>query len=219
MVVGIIGGVASGKSAVTEAFRKLGAVVVSADQIGHDVLAMPEVVLALVELFGKRVLVDANAPPMGVGMAQSFEGRDQQQGASIDRKKVAQLVFGDTDEHRKNRAALEAIVHPRIRAIARERLAVASSEHKSRWIVLDAPLLIEGGWVPFCDKIIFVETDYATRRQRALGRGWTEQQWLEREAAQRPLEEKRSVATDVLPNDGSIPSLESSLASLVASWE
>lgn len=219
LVVGIIGGIASGKSAVTEALRDLGAVIVSADQIGHEVLTLPDVIDALVAAFGEVILKTNGAPGSEMSVVNDNTGQQLKAERVIDRQKLAALVFGTEEIYRTNRSRLESIVHPRIRAIAKERIANATSKHLADWIVLDAPLLIEGGWVPFCDRIIYVDTDAPVRLQRALERGWTETQWRQREAAQKSLDEKRAVATDVVKNNLSIEELRGQVAQMVQRWK
>jgi dephospho-CoA kinase len=74
--------------------------------------------------------------------------------------------------------------------------------------VLDVPLLIESGWNKRCDRILFVDTDEELRLKRAMARGWTTNQFRDREAAQLPLDQKRQIATDTIDNNGPIASLD-----------
>jgi dephospho-CoA kinase len=204
IVIGIVGGVASGKSTLTRLFEKKGARIVSADQIGHDVLCQPDVIEQLRTLFGDCILCDTNL--------------ETSVNPSIDRKKLALLVFGKTDEKNRSRHQLESVVHPRIRQIAKDQLTQWKDTPGIAWIVLDAPLLIEGGWVPYCDRMIFVDTPEKLRREWALARGWTEDEWKERESAQRSLEEKRSLASEVIVNSGSLAELEEQLDQLCSKF-
>jgi dephospho-CoA kinase len=119
----------------------------------------------------------------------------------VDRAKVGKLVFGNTFNAIAQRKQLEAIVHPRIRSLAFERIAaVRSLSEVPLAIVIDAPLLIEAGWEPMCDFILFVDSPREERIQRATARGWTESHFADREASQISLDEKRSRATHFLDN-------------------
>lgn len=174
-IIGITGGIASGKSFVASGLESLGCVSVNADQLGHDVLHVPEVIQRLRQTFGPSIL--------------AAEG-------TIDRKRLAAVVFGDNDEALANRRKLERIVHPEIRKLAEQKIEqLRSSPTPPRAIIVDAPLLVEAGWVNLCDYILFIDTPDEVRMQRALGRGWTRQQWQDREAAQASMEQKRRAAT------------------------
>lgn len=202
IVIGIIGGVASGKSTLTELLQKRGAKVILADAIGHDVLKEPFVIQQLRELFGDGIFSDAGSA----------------KGATIDRKKLAALVFGNADDPSSRRRQLEAIVHPRIREIAKFQLQSLRLEPGLKYIVLDAPLLIEGGWLTYCNKVVFVETSEELRQAWAASRGWSRNDWQQRESAQLSLEIKRSHATDILINRGDLASLEAAADKMLDRW-
>jgi dephospho-CoA kinase len=203
IVIGIIGGVASGKSTLTELLQKRGAKVIRADAIGHDVLKEPVVIQQLRELFGDGIFSDSGSA----------------KGPAIDRKKLAVLVFGNSGEPTNRRKQLEAIVHPRIREIAKTQLQSLRLESGLQYIVLDAPLLIEGGWLPYCNKVVFVETAEELRQAWATSRGWSLHDWQQRESAQLSLELKRSHATDILINLGDLASLEVALDKMLDRWK
>lgn len=205
VVVGVIGGIASGKSQVTRMLGEMDAVIISADEIAHRVLEESHVIRSLANVFGDSILTQrsdlADAP------------------RTIDRKSLASIVFGDSMDSRTMRKKLEAIVHPRIREIARSQLETLKKEAKTRFVVLDVPLLIEGGWLPYCDRVVFVDAQDAHRRQRALDRGWTVEDWQNRESAQISLSEKKMHATDILVNDGTLEQLAQKVLKLTASWQ
>jgi dephospho-CoA kinase len=203
VVIGVVGGIASGKSEVTRMLGAMNAIVISADEIGHRVLLMPEIKESLVSIFGEGILQEP--------VANSSDSR------KIDRKKLGTMVFGDTQDKQVMRKKLEAIVHPRIRELGRAELASLVHEATHPMIILDAPLLIEGGWLPYCDRVLFVDSPDAMRKNRAIERGWTEKEWRDREAAQLSLSEKRKSASDVLVNDGSVEQLKQRVAAFVAS--
>lgn len=187
IVVGVVGGVASGKSEVASQLVLLGASRINADELGHALLVNDETIKKkVVRLFGPSIL---NA--------------SQQ----VDRKKIASLVFGNDERSKKLLEGLEAILHPAIRCLAEERLAKLRKQPSIPMVVLDAPLLIEAGWASLCDEIIFVDTPLERRQHLASLRGWSVDELAKREAAQLSLPEKRAAATRVILNDGDIEEL------------
>lgn len=178
--IGLVGGVASGKSTVGEMLAELGAVVFNADRTAHGVLDQPSVVEQLVARWGPGILGE--------------DGR-------IDRGAVAPLVFGDSPEAEEERHFLESVVHPLARAAIeekRDRLALAGQEV----FVIDAPLLLEAGWDTACDTILMVDCHDQQRLGHARRRGWPDGELDRREAAQMPLATKRHRADVVIDNSG-----------------
>lgn len=177
-VVGLVGGVASGKSHVARMIAAQGGAVIDADQLGHVVLQRPEIVQQLVRQLGPSIA--------------AADG-------GIDRQVLARLVFGNMPEAAASLKKLEAIVHPQIRAEAISELRrLRRVQPPPAAIVIDAPLLLEAGWAVLCDLIFFVNTPTEIRRQRALLRGWSSKDFDLREQAQMPLDEKRRAATHVI---------------------
>ena len=191
LVVGIVGGVASGKSEVTRHLQHLGAHVIHADAIGHEVLRETEVIDILRNRFGDQIL----NPDTG----------------QIERSKVAAIVFGEEPTAISNRRFLESVTHPRIRERIRESLNHARANPDLDMIVLDVPLLIESGWIDSCDRVVFVDSPLDIRRERAKQRGWSETQFDAREASQVDIEKKRDAATDCLDNSGSLEQLRGNI--------
>ncbi len=182
VIIGMVGGIAAGKSYVGELLENKGALRIDADRLGHEVLLLPEVRERLVELWGKDIL-DAQG--------------------QVQRAAIAALVFGTSAEAVTRRRQLEEIVHPRSRRLAEQRIAAARVEPEVPMaIVIDAPLLIEAGWEPFCDLILFIDAPYETRLARAQQRGWTQQQFDDRATSQLGLSEKRSAATHIIDSRG-----------------
>ncbi len=180
VVIGLVGGVASGKSYVGSLLEGYGAKRIDADRLGHEVLLLKEVRERLAQIWGPGILTEQG---------------------EVDRAKISKLVFGSSFNAAAQRKQLEAIVHPRIRSLALERIAeIRSLPETPLAIVLDAPLLIEAGWEPMCDFILFIECPREERVQRALARGWTESHFTERENSQIPLDEKRKHATHFVHN-------------------
>jgi dephospho-CoA kinase len=167
IIVGLVGKIGAGKSTVARAMADLGAEVIDADRIAHDVLAEPEVVAAIAARYGAEVLDDA--------------GR-------VRRPRLAERVFGPTPAHDAALAELEAIVHPRVRGRIDERLAAIAAAAPAGvrpLVVLDVPLLMQAGWDRRCDRLVRVDCDEAERRRRVDLRGWPE---LQRQARERAWE-------------------------------
>lgn len=184
--IGLVGGVASGKSLVARMFAELGAGLLDADRVGHEVLSQdPEVKSALVSRWGEQILA-----PDG----------------SIDRSAVAATVFASNGASNAEREFLESLLHPRIRAKLAAQTAAFAGEGRPA-VVLDAPLLLEAGWGPQCDLVVLVDVPRATRLARARDRGWTEAEFARREAAQWSTDKKREHANAVIENSGSIDAL------------
>ena len=193
-IIGLVGGVASGKSAVAQIFAELGAGVLDADLAGHDVLADADVQRALCERWGDSIL--------------AADG-------SIDRAKLAAVVFATDDQAAANRQFLEELLHPRIRSrLEEQRRQFAAAGRPA--VVLDAPLLLEAGWRSMCDLVVMVDAPREARLARARQRGWNDAEFARREAAQWPVEEKRRQADVVLSNAGSLNELRHAVRDV---WE
>lgn len=186
-VLGVLGGIASGKSAVARFLAGPDGVVLDADRVARDVLASDEVRAELVARFGPSILLPDGSP---------------------DRARLAERVFASPDDRRE----LERLTHPRVRATLRAALEAARKRCVPR-IVLDVPLLLENdpehGLARACDALVFVDADERARDARATAtRGWQSGEVARREAAQMPLAHKRERADFVLQNDGSLEQLE-----------
>jgi dephospho-CoA kinase len=189
VIIGLTGGVASGKSAVAAALVRRGAVAFDADRIGHRVLEERDVRDALVRRWGREVL-DASG--------------------QIARPAVAARVFGDSAEAAGERQFLEQLVHPRIRtSIEAEIRQLPDAPVPAA--VIDAALLFESGWNDVCDVVAFVDAPRHVRLQRAATRGWSAEEFSRREAAQMPIEEKRGRSTAEIDNSGSLADLDAAV--------
>lgn len=186
VTIGLLGGIASGKSLVASMLARLGAGVLDADRTGHDILANDRAVARqLAEHWGPRVLSSTGG---------------------IDRVVLGEIVFGNDPVAVTNRGTLEAILHPAIRARL-EQQASALAKSSCQVVVLDAPLLVEAGWDSLCDLLLFVDTPVEKRRQFAIQRGWEGEEITRREKAQLDLTAKRDLATACLSNRGDAESL------------
>jgi len=179
LILGVTGGIASGKSLVTEIFRSLGALVVSADELAREaVLPGSETLCRLVGQFGRDIL---------------------QADGSLDRKTLAERVFTNAGA----REALNRITHPAIAALAEKRLQELSQQ-AGRLVVYEAPLLFEAGAEKRVDAVLVVSIDEPLQVERLMRRdGLTEGQARARIAAQMPQAEKVARADYVIDNSGS----------------
>lgn len=193
IVVGLTGGIGSGKSAVSRAFSKLGAKIIDADSAARQAVAKGSPVLQeIVKIFGKSVLL--------------ADG-------SLDRKKTAEIIFADPAK----KLQLNSITHPRIRQIITDDLQHALDSGNYRLIVIDIPLLYETGAneYPFLDTIVVVTADLPARIQRLKKRdGLSETDIMNRVRAQMPLEKKTARADHVLDNNGTLEALEQKVRTL-----
>jgi dephospho-CoA kinase len=185
-ILGLLGGVASGKSLVSRQLAELGAVVLDADRTGHEALRLPSVEAAAREHWG-----DAVFGPDG----------------HIDRGRLAKIVFAPPPDGPKERKFLEELTHPEIgrRLLAQaEAVGPAAKTAAPPLAVLDAALILEAGWDKLCDYFVFIDVPQELRLARALQRGWTEGDFAAREAAQESLDCKRARADVILDNSGSM---------------
>jgi dephospho-CoA kinase len=191
-VIGLTGGIGSGKSTVSTFLARLGAVVLSADEIGHEAFrphteAWQEVVSA----FGEGIL---------------------KAGGEVDRQKLGEIVFDNAEAL----ATLDRITHPRMYRMAEERIKKLEQQG-SKVIVLEAPLLVEANWLPLVDKVWVTVASEETVVHRLCQRsGLSEAQALARIRSQLPAEEKKKYADAVLDTDCTLSEVEAKVKEL---WE
>jgi dephospho-CoA kinase len=195
-VVGLVGGVASGKSLVAKQLEELGALRLDADQAAHTVLLEKEVEEAARGRWGESII-----------------GAD----GHIDRRRLGQIVFAASENGQRERACLERLTHPRIARML-EQQVLAAREKNDKVAVLDAPVLLEAGWDRLCDTIIYVDANQEGREQRMRARGWTPDDFKAREAAQKSLTEKRARAEEVIDNSGSVEATRAQVLGLWRRW-
>lgn len=175
-VLGIAGGIGSGKSKVASAFAELGWVVVDFDAEIRKALSTIAVRDTLVSWWGDGVL-DSDG--------------------NLDRKAVGAIVFADEAQRKR----LEDLLHPMV-LMTREQALEKARKAGAPGTVLDAPLLFESGQDGACDAVVFVDAPLETRLDRVRKhRGWEEQELQRREAAQWSLSEKRRRSRFVVHND------------------
>ena len=178
-IIGLTGGIGSGKSTVGEMLRELGAAVVDADA-------------------GARAVVEPGQPALDE-IREAFGAKMLRPDGGLDRDRMAALVFADDDA----RARLNAITHPRVRAWMAERVR-AAADAGAEVVVLDVPLMYESGLQAGVESVIVVWAPPETQVARAVERGMGEEDARARVAAQIPIDEKRERADHVIENSGAI---------------
>ena len=176
-VLGLTGGIGSGKTMVGTMFTELGAELIDADQLAREVVEPGQPALEeIVTSFGRDILRP--------------DGR-------LDRRKLAGIVFADASA----RARLNAMTHPRIRE--RMDAAIAARRDRAGVLIVDIPLLFENARTGVVEKVIVVWVDPRTQFRRLIERGGlTEEEARRRIAAQMSLDEKRGLADHVIDNRG-----------------
>ena len=181
LVVGLTGGIASGKSVVSKILGDLGVLVIDADEVSREVMVphtecWEHVVLS----FGKEIL---------------------REDLTIDREKLADLVF----KNPKQRAKLNSVVHPAIMKRIEERLDTIKEKDPETIVVIDAALLIETGMYKRYDKLVVVYAGKETQLKRLMARdGMSRDEAQRRIDSQLPLREKIKLADFVIRNEGSL---------------
>ena len=189
-VIGIIGGIGSGKSTVAGELSALGCAVVDADAIGHKLLDDPGVLGEIRGRWGDEILTG--------------EGQ-------VDRRALADIVFGSRDEL----DALNGILHPRIGREMARAVDMAVADESVVAIVLDAALLVEAGWNELCGHVIFVDTPPAVRYLRVSEqRGWKKENWESREKMQISLDIKRRMCDYSIDGSSSVSHLRQQVRKL-----
>ena len=183
-VIGLTGGIGSGKSTVSRFLAELGAVLIDADKVGHEAFEPhTEVWRKVVAAFGRQILTPAG---------------------DIDRAKLGELVFGNSE----SLARLNRIMHPRIYDMVKARI----EEYRRQGVdvvVLEAPLLLEADWVPSVDEVWVVIASEATVLKRLQERvGLSEPESLARIRSQISNEERVKHASVIINNDSSLTDLK-----------
>ena len=192
-IIGLLGGIGSGKSLVAELMGERGGFVISADPIAHEALRQPAIKEKIVGLFGREVLGDDG---------------------EVVRKRLAGPVFGDANLRR----ALESWVFPWVEARVSELVAQAHADSRVQFVVLDAAVMLEAGWNGVCDRLLYIHAPRPLRLARVQGRGWSAEQIAAREQAQLPLAEKARRADAAIDNSGSREQTEAQVEELLRNW-
>jgi dephospho-CoA kinase len=181
LIVGLTGGVASGKTAVSRVLREEGAYIIDADQIARELVQPHKPAWnELVRAFGKEIL---------------------QEDGSIHRRKLADKVFTDPEQ----RKVLNQILHPRIKEEMDRRTKEIGQRDPEAIVVIDAPLLVELGVYRQVDQLIVVSSTQMQQMERLKERdGRSPEEALRLFSSQMPVEEKAKLADFVIRNEGSL---------------
>ena len=194
MIIGITGGIGSGKSSFARILADRGASLIDADKIGHEILERADVRRALVNSFGREI-VDA-------------EGR-------VDRGELGRRTFATAE----NLKTLNDIVHPPLVVEFKKQIREAAASGAGQKVIVDAALIYEWGDVELFDCIVVVEAGEEERLQRIRARtGLNSKEIRRRMAAQMPLAEKAARADIVVQNNGSVEDLEAVADRLWRQW-
>ena len=187
LIIGLTGGIGSGKSTVAEAFRQLGIETVDADQASRAVVKPGMPALAVIsERFGSQII---------------------QADGSLDRAALRQIIFTDPDQ----KLWLESLLHPLIREWIVQRLQAATS----LYVILESPLLFETDQYQLVDKVVLVDLPVELQIERACARDGNQADQIQRIIdAQMPRQEKLSRADIVLDNALSLESLAPRVAAV-----
>lgn len=175
-IIGIAGGIGSGKSFVARLFGEFGCVVISSDDQVRDAYRDPHVLATLTDWWGNDVLNSAG---------------------DVNKRVVAQKVFGQPAERQR----LERLLHPMVNAAREREMADAIDDPKVPAFVWDTPLLFETGLDAKCDAVVFVDAPHPLRLARVqTSRGWDAGELARRENSQMPLDTKNNLSQYVLKN-------------------
>lgn len=194
MIIGLTGGIASGKSTVSEMLKKRGIPVIDADLIAREVVEVgKKAYTEIVNAFGKEIL---------------------NEDLTINRARLGSIVFQNEDKREK----LNSIVHPEVRLEMKRRQEQLISEG-AKAVVLDIPLLFESNLKHLVDKVIVVYTGEKNQLERLMKRNnFSKKEALSRINAQMPLKEKVKFADAVINNDGTLEETEQQLENILMNW-
>jgi len=175
-IIGIAGGIGSGKSTVARRFGEIGCLVIDSDEQVRQAYKDPEVLLQLRSWWGREVLL-----PDG----------------SADRSAIAKIVFADPGQ----RERLEEMIHPKVNELRHQKMLLHANDPQVLAIVWDTPLLFEVGLNRHCDAVVFVDCPLAIRLKRVKDdRKWGPEELARREKLQWPLDRKREISDYSIDN-------------------
>lgn len=195
LVVGLTGGIASGKSTVANMFKEMGIEVIDADIEARKAVEIGEAAYEqIVTYFGEDILNDDY---------------------TINRSKLGEIIFNDSVKRQK----LNEIVHPDVRRRMNEKKAAAIMRG-DQVVVLDIPLLFESGLKHMVDVVLLAYVEKDVQLQRLMERNLlTKEEALARIQSQMPIEDKRKLADKVINNNGSIDDTKKQLIELLIDWK
>ena len=192
MVIGLTGGIGTGKSTVSQILREKKFPVIDLDTISHEVIKIPKVIEKIVENFGKEVFENSG----------NFENENN--AIRISREKLGKIIF----ENKEKRLLLNSIMHPEILHTMREQISKYKSE-KNKIIFVEVQLLFEVQWEKEFDYILLISAKKSTQIRRILERDKrSEIDALNIINSQLSLDEKKKRSDFVIENDGNIEELK-----------
>ena len=195
MIVGLTGGPGAGKSQAAEYFRAKGAVIISGDEAGRQVIRRyPSTAKKLTRVFGSSILTDDGI---------------------LDRRKLGRLVFGDPRAMKK----LNAIIHPNLLRILKSEIKKAKSRKKRGLVIVDAALIYEWGIEDWFDAILVITAMRETRIKRLIDSGLTRKEAVSRIGSQIPQRKKVAMADYVIENNGNRSQLKRGINRFLKSLE
>ena len=196
-MIGIVGGIGSGKSSVAKQLAKTRSLLIlDGDQVGHEQFNNTSVQQEIRKRFGDDAFDESE---------------------NVSRRNLGRMVFGSTDQHARARRDLEAILHPGIRSQFLSEIEKANQTDQFEAVILDAALLLEAGWQELCQAVVFIDTPYDIRRQRVMqNRGWVDGELEKRESNQLSIEEKKSRSDYTIDNSGTLDEASQSLDKILS---
>ncbi|WNB93177.1 dephospho-CoA kinase [Bacillus sp. NEB1478] len=195
MIIGLTGGIATGKSTASHILSEQGIPIIDADLIAKEVV-MPgkEAYEQIVAFFGKEILLEDR---------------------TLNRAKLGEIIFNDDEK----RARLNEIVHPAVR----QEMKKQAKNHQNagnKIVIMDIPLLFESKLTHMVDETWLIYAAPETQLKRLMERnGYTEEQALSRIHSQMPIEDKKGLADVVIPNNGTLLELEEKLTHLIKAFK
>ena len=191
MVIGLTGGIGTGKSTISQILREKKFPVIDLDVISHEIIKFPKVIKKIVENFGKEILENSS----------NFENKNNE--IQVSREKLGKIIF----ENREKRLLLNSIMHPEILRVMREQ--VSKYKKNNKIVFVEIQLLFEIQWEKEFDYILLVSAKKSTQIRRILERdNRSENDALNIINSQMSLEEKRKRSDFVIENDGNIEELK-----------
>lgn len=190
VVIGIVGGIAAGKSFVTKEFIAQGAEHFDADKEAKELYNLPSVVSEIKKRW--PTVVDSKNV--------------------VDKSRLAQIVFSPTEQGARELNELNALLHPILNGAF---ITWLKKRKDARLVILDAPLLLEAGMDSLIDYLVFVDADFDVRQKRAAERGWDSGEIVRREARQLPLCEKKERADFCVDSSSSSSDVKTQVAKIV----
>ncbi|MGN1200542.1 MAG: dephospho-CoA kinase [Thermoguttaceae bacterium] len=191
VVIGIVGGIAAGKSFVTKEFIAQGAEHFDADKEAKELYNLPSVVSEIKKRW--PTVVDSKNV--------------------VDKSRLAQIVFSPTEQGARELSKLNALLHPILNGAF---ITWLKKRQDARLVILDAPLLLEAGMDSLIDYLVYVDADFAVRQKRAVERGWEPDEIIRRESRQLPLCEKKERADFCVNSSSSSSQVREQVAKIVA---